>query len=181
MVHILPDTQMSDFSELCRGCVSFCRWIRATQSCDDGAGVAVAVDAATAYSPYIPGAIRYSVNSVPEILDELNNRAYRGLANFVEYTGLVRVSAPSTPLPENENVQTPCHMILVNRLEKQCIAACEPAAEPQCCMPPAVQVPPVGPVRGVVRTALTSLGAPGLVRRLMTLLNGAGPHLLQDV
>ena len=55
----------------------------------------MAVDAATAYSPYIPGAIRYSVNSVPEILDELNNRAYRGLANLVEYTGLVRISAPS--------------------------------------------------------------------------------------
>ena len=67
----------------------------------------MAVDAATAYSPYIPGAIRYSVNSVPEILDELNNRAYRGLANFVEYTGLVRVSVPSTPLPDNEEYSNP--------------------------------------------------------------------------
>ena len=181
MVHILPDMQVSDFSELCRGCVSLGRWTRATQSSHNGAGIAVAVDAATAYSPYIPGAIRYSVNSVPEILDELNNRAYRGLANLVEYTGLVRVSAPSTPLPETENHHTPCHMIFMGRLVKQCMAACGPAAGPQCCMPPAVQVPPAGPVRGVVRTALTSLGAPQLVRRLMTLFNGAGPHLLQDV
>ena len=138
----------------------------------------MAVDAATAYSPYIPGAIRYSVNSVPEILDELNNRAYRGLANLVEYTGLVRVSAPSTPSPEIENIHTPCHMIFMHRLGKQCMAACGPAAGPQCCMPPAVEVPAMGPVRGVVRTASTSLGAPELARRLMTLLNRAGPHLL---
>ena len=62
------------------------------------------VDAATAYSPYIPGAIRYSVNSVPEILDELQNRAYQKLANFIEYTGLVRVLALSVPVPEDVKV-----------------------------------------------------------------------------
>ena len=82
--------------------------------------LAVAVDAATAYSPYIPGAIRYSVNSVPEILDELNNRAYRGLANLVEYTGLVQCfrSCPLHCRETEEFHHTPCHMIFMGRLVK---------------------------------------------------------------
>ena len=181
MARIFPDMHMANVSELRQGCVSLSRWIRATQSSHDGADVAVAVDAATAYSPYIPGAIRYSVNSVPEVLDELESRAYRGLANLVEYSGLVRVSAPSTPLPGNDDIHNPCHIVLTNRLGKQCMAACGPAAGPQCGMPSAVQVPPVGPVRGGVHTALTSLGAPELVRRLTALLDRAGPHLLQDL
>lgn len=99
MVHMLPDTHMFDLFEFRQGCVSLRGWICAPQRSHSGADVGVAVDAATAYSPYIPGAIRYSVNSVPEILDELQNRAYRGLSNLVEYTGLVSLSAPVTPLP----------------------------------------------------------------------------------
>ena len=156
MVLMLPDMQISDWSELHQGCVSLSRWIRAIQSARAGADVAVSVDAATAYSPYIPGAIRYSVNSVPEILDELENRAYRGLANVVEYTNLVRVSAPFTLSPEDEDLHTTCHMISIDRLEKQCMATCGQDAGPQCFMPPSVSRPSAGAVRGVVRNALTS-------------------------
>ena len=106
MVHMLPDMQIPDLFEFRQGCVSLCGWIRTPQSSHDGADVAVAVDAATAYSPYIPGAIRYSVNSVPEILDGLQNRAYTGLSNLVEYTGLVSLSAPVTPLPRMKSFIT---------------------------------------------------------------------------
>ena len=180
MVHISPDMQVSDFSEPCRGCVSLGMWTRATQSSHDGAGVAVAVDAATAYSPYIPGAIRYSVNSVPEILDELNNRAYRGLANLVDYTGLVRVSAPSPLLPDDESIDTPCHMVLMNRLGKLCMglwAGCRATVlHASCCARAAC-----GTCERCGAHCIDFPRSAGLVRRLMTLCNRPGPHLLQDV
>ena len=53
------------------------------------ADAAVFWDSATMYSKYIPGAVVYSVKSIPDLIQELEQLAGTAISNQVAYANLV--------------------------------------------------------------------------------------------